>query len=215
MVINLRLAVLSGGNITLFDKEITQSYSTGAVSVAMNNYNGGQLFVGGFGGLNIYYGNPPPARLPIDSNSSAGNVSASGVNNASTTAIGGFIGANGYDTGNPGGDITNSLSTGALNNTTSVTNGGTTYVGGFLGQQYSSTDPLSPPLVLTGNSYNTAGSGFDPAQAIGNISGPVPGVTPVCVGSSCGGNITPVVPNNNNGSISSIIKARRSTLATR
>lgn len=173
---------LVGSNVTLYDKEITNSYSSGLMNVAMNNYDGGQLFIGGFAGLNIYYGNPPPDRLPFANNYSTSIQNVSGVNDGSTTVVGTFVGANGIDGSNPGGDIINSYSSGFINNNISTINGGLTLAAGFLGQTYTSSDPLSPPIVLANNFYDTGTTGFNQNQGVGNQPGPVSGVTPGCFG---------------------------------
>lgn len=171
-----------GGNIILFDKLITESYSSGLMNIAVNNYAGGQLYIGGYAGLNIYYGNPPPARLPLANDYSTSILNVSGVNDASTTIIGGFVGANGIDGNDPGGDITNSYNTGFINNNVTTINGGNTTAGGFMGQTVDSSDPLSPPLVFTSNFYDTGTTGFNQNQAVGNMPGAFAGVTPGCFG---------------------------------
>ena len=175
-----------GANITLFDKEITGSSSSGLVNVAVNNYAGGQLYIGGFAGSNIYYGDPPPSRLPFDNDYSISILNVSGQNNASTTVIGGFVGGNGKDPADAGGNILNSYSTGYINNNVTTVNGGVTSAGGFLGQNIASSDPNAEPITLANNFYDTGTTGFNQNQGVGNEPGAVSGVTPGCFnGGAC------------------------------
>jgi filamentous hemagglutinin family protein len=175
-----------GANITLFDKEITGSSSSGLVNVAVNNYAGGQLYIGGFAGSNVYYGDPPPSRLPFDNDYSISILNVSGQNNASTTVIGGFVGGNGKDPADAGGNIINSYSTGYINNNVTTVNGGVTTAGGFLGQNIASSDPNAEPITLASNFYDTGTTGFNQNQGVGNEPGAVTGVTPGCFnGGAC------------------------------
>ncbi len=175
-----------GANITLFDKLITNSSSSGLINVAVNNLNGGELYIGGFAGVDIYYGNPPPARLPFSNDYSISVMNISGQNNASTTVIGGFVGANGKTPNDPGGNIINSYNSGFINNNVTTINGGVTTAGGFLGQSIPSSDPLSEPITLANNFYDTGTTGFNANQAVGNQPGAVTGITPGCFsGGAC------------------------------
>jgi hypothetical protein len=169
---------LVGAFTTLFDKEITESFSTGTINVDVNNINGGQLFVGGLAGNLIYYGNAP-TLWPFANNYSISTLNVSGQNNSSISAIGGFIGSNGLDAADPGGNIINSYSSGVINNTVTTSNGGQTYTGGFIGFNIGSS------ATLNNNFWDTTNSKLNQNQGMGNVIGPVAGLIPGCVGGVC------------------------------
>jgi filamentous hemagglutinin family protein len=177
---DIQVGGLVGNQITLYDRNITTSFSMQTINVNLNNFNNGDLLVGGLVGSFVYYGSPPQA-VALDNDYSKSNITVSGMNNASLIDLGGLVGANGLNINNPGGNITDSYSVGQINNFSTFTNGGVTNVGGFIG--YNDADVSA---TLTNNFWDTNTSGYNMNEGVGNISGLVSGITAGCFSGSCG-----------------------------